>query len=309
MILGTVLGKTPNAYGWVRVNCPVCDTRKGSPDHRASLGYRPKTGGFKCFRCGVRGRLSGKGYVLPTSPEAEADKPKVELGDFAEYHPLWTKDAQRSEALQEPMGFLRRRGITRRHQAAAQMHAAVTGRYGGRVLVPHLDEHGEWWGFTARAYRQISEREPKVLYPAGMDRTRMYNEHVLFDSSTTPVMLVEGCLDAAWYLPLCVAALGKPTSAHLDTLSRAARPVVVCLDGDAWEEGRALAYKLRLRGVPAGFVRLPAGEDPNSVDPNWLRDQVAQAHTGEPCTTSSRSTPSPTSSTELAAAATTRSAG
>lgn len=289
-ILGAVIGQRVSTTGWVRINCPVCLDRKGSPDRRGSLGYRPKTGGFRCFRCGVRGRMEGKGYVLPEEADDPDDAPKVDLGDRSDYFPLWTDSGVAAESLAPAREFLQARGITRAFQTEANIHAAVSGKYAGRIIVPHEDEDGSWWGFTARLWHNPpKDGPPKVLYPPAMDRSRMYNEHVLFESSDVPVMLVEGCLDASWYLPLCVAALGKPTADHFETLCHARRPVIVCLDGDAWEEGRALAYRLRLRGVRAGWVRLPAGEDPNSVDPTWLRDRVAEADTGEPCTPSSHS--------------------
>ena len=41
--------------------------------------------------------------------------------------------------------------------------------------------------------------------------------------------------------------------------------------GDAWEEGWALAMRLRLHGMRAGSVRLPPRKDPDQVDPAWLR--------------------------------------
>lgn len=281
-ILAAVMGQRVSSTGWVRMACPVCPKRKGSKDKRVSFGYRPKTGGFRCFRCGVAGRMQGEGYVLPEQADAEEPTPEVDLSERPRFHPLWTEDNWHAESLAPARQFLRNRGINRTHMHAAHMHAAIAGKYAGRVIVPHEDEHGVWWGFTSRMWSNPVTDEfgwtpPKVLYPPRMDRTRMYNEHVLRIVTDEPVMLVEGCLDAAWYLPHCIAALGKPTAAHFDTLCDAQRPVVICLDGDAWEEGRALSYRLRLRGVRASFVRLPAGEDPNSVNPTKLREQVAAA--------------------------------
>jgi len=294
-ILAAVQGQRVSSTGWVRINCPVCIDRKGSPDRRQSFGFRPATGGFRCFRCGARGRMQGEGYALPEEIDKGEDRPRVVLGDTSDYFQLGTDQGWRSESLAPAREFLLRRGIEREHMQAADMRAAVAGKYAGRIIVPHFDALGSWWGFTARLWTNPpKDGPPKVLYPPSMDRSKLYNEHVLFDASTVPVMLVEGCLDAAWYLPLCVAALGKPTRDHFETLCSARRPIVICLDGDAWEEGRALAYRLRLRGVRAGFVQLPAGEDPNSINPTMLREQVAAAELGEPCKTSNHSPPSPT---------------
>ena len=72
-----------------------------------------------------------------------------------------------------------------------------------------------------------------------------------------------------------VACLGKPNEAHLALLQEARRPVVVVLDGDAWEEGEALSLRLRFEGLRAGFVRLPPKTDPDEVSPalvwDWAR--------------------------------------
>jgi hypothetical protein len=277
MILGAVIGRTPNATGWVRINCPVCQSRKGTPDRRVSFGYRPKTGGFKCFRCGVRGRMEGDGYVLPEVADAEQPPDEVDLTARADFYPLWDRNGWTSLSLAPAREYMLNRGITREHMRRADVHAAVGGKYADRVIVPHKDRTDRWWGFTSRLiFNPPKDGPPKVLYPKGMDRSRMYNDQALDLVTDTPVLLVEGCLDAIWYLPDAVAALGKPTAAHFGALELCRRPLVICLDGDAWEEGRALAKRLQLRGVAAASVRLPPTEDPQSIDPDWLRAQAEE---------------------------------
>ena len=279
MILGAVIGRAPNATGWVRINCPVCQSRKGTPDRRVSFGYRPKTGGYKCFRCEVRGRMEGDGYVLPEeADDDDTDSPLVDLTDRADFFPLWNRNGWTSLSLAPVRDYMLGRGITREQMQRADVHAAVGGKYAERVIVPHKDQHDRWWGFTSRLiFNPPKDGPPKVLYPKGMDRARMYNDQALDLVTDEPVMLVEGCLDAIWYLPNVVAALGKPTHAHFAALALCRRPIVICLDGDAWEEGRALASRLQLRGVAASFVQLPPTEDPQSVDPDWLRAQVEES--------------------------------
>lgn len=307
LIVGACIGGTPNSEGFVRVNCPVCPSRYGKPDSHHSLGFRSRTGGFRCFRCHVNGRIQGGNYIPPEEADAHIEeKPKVII-DRSSFFSLWQGDLLTSPVLADARRFLKDRGIHENHWETADIHAATTGKYANRVIVPHRDENGEWWGFTSRKHptttmwglveNSLTGRDddsPKVLYPKNMERTRMYNDQVLQVETDKPAMVVEGCLDAVWYLPDAVAALGKPTKSHFDSLVSAKRPIVFCLDGDAWEEGRAFAYRLRLRNCRAGFVKLPALNDPNSVDPNWLRDQVANADIGEPCRPSNHS---PASST------------
>jgi len=279
LILGACAGGRPNHAGFVRVNCPVCPSRIGKADDDVSLGYRPKTGGFRCFKCGVNGRMQGEGYVLPEQAEAEQpDVPPV-LIPRDDFFPIWDNNGWDAFSLSAARVYLERRGFTREHMTIADIHVAVAGKYQGRVILPHKDEEDHWWGFTSRSYLPSLEKSgaPKVLYPKNMDRSRLYNDQILQDVTDVPAMVVEGCLDAVWYLPLCVAALGKPTHAHFELLCSANRPIVFCLDGDAWESGRALMMRMKLRGRRAAYVKLPPGEDPNSVDPAWLRGEVAAA--------------------------------
>ena len=297
IILAYVSGKRVNSAGWIRANCPICPTRGEGPDKRQSFGFRQATGGFRCFRCGVNGRCQGSGFISPELADKVEDgeeKPKVTV-PFDDFFPLWTEDGCNSNALEDHRWFLNNRGIHREHWEAAKIHGCISGRYYGRIIVPHIDADGEWWGFTSRtvpvnpnnpnsiilaALMQPEDNPkfvpPKVLYPKHMDRTKLYNEQALLVDTDDPVMLVEGCLDAAWYLPHAVAALGKPTPAHTVKLAATKRPLVICLDGDAWLDGRLLSQKLRLHGVRAGYVRLPPNSDPNSVSPDWLKKQVEQ---------------------------------
>lgn len=265
-ILANVIGEEPNSQGWVRINCPVCPEKKGGIDTRRSLGYRPVTGGFKCFRCGVSGRMQGEGYVLPEKADA-GEKEPVDLSARDDMFRLWD-DSWDAESMRGARAFMQGRGFSRRDMRRADVHVDIARH---RVVVPHKDFDGEWWGYSARTY--VGDI-PKLLYPPAMNRDRMFNEHVLFTETPEPVLLMEGCLDTLWYLPRAIAALGKPTDAHFETLLEARRPIAICLDGDAWEEGHALSMRLRLRGVEAFNVRLPAGEDPNTVDPKWLLESA-----------------------------------
>ena len=260
-----------NASGWVRVDCPFCDTRGKSPDTKRSFAFNTATNGFVCNRCRIKGRSGGAVSVGSTS----VSKPQKIRAD--EFHPLWLSEVSTSQAAVPAMEFLIRRGFTLSDVRAADVRVSFTGRYAGRVVVPHKDFDGSWWGFTARCWvDRPAEGVPKVLYPSGMDRSRLYNEHVLQIPTMNPCLVVEGVLDAVWYLPDVVASLGKPTEEHMSKFVDARRPLVFCLDGDAWEDGRAWTQRLRIRGVSAGFVRLPPKQDPNSVEPGWLLRRVRE---------------------------------
>jgi hypothetical protein len=122
---------------------------------------------------------------------------------------------------------------------------------------------------------------PKVAYPSGMTRDQLYNEAALEADTTSPLMVVEGVIDSARYLPDVVACLGKPSRVFFDLVlstfrknGRKLRPIVFCLDGDALILAKYMARRLMKRGILCGFVKIPAGLDPDTVNPEWLRREV-----------------------------------
>ena len=82
-------------------------------------------------------------------------------------------------------------------------------------------------------------------------------------------------MDALPHWPHAVAVLGKPSEAHLGLLAAAKRPVVMCLDADAWRTGVGVMQRLRLRGVEAHYLELPPGRDPGEMT---TEDLLSRAH-------------------------------
>jgi DNA primase len=89
-----------------------------------------------------------------------------------------------------------------------------------------------------------------------------------------PLFIVEGAFDALALWPDGLALLGKPSPPQIELLVECSRPVVVVLDGDAWEEGWALAQRIRFRGKRAGSIRLPPCTDPDEVPRQWLDEEA-----------------------------------
>ena len=269
---------TKNGAGYYKINCPLCPMvlAKGTEDRDVSMGVHAETGGFKCFRCLKTGYIDSAHLSRATNvaPE-EKRKVRLESDDFV---PLWSKEGTESYSLRPAYSFLFDRGFSMADIHRAFMHGCSCGYYAGRVIVPHTHDTGEVWGFSSRLWtRNPPEGVPKTLYPPGMDRDILYNEQALYIETDVPCMVVEGAMDSTWYLPHAVACLGKPTSAHFDKFLLARRPLVFCLDGDAWRTAKALHFKMRMRKRPSGWLKLPAKQDPQSVDPVELWGQVTKA--------------------------------
>jgi hypothetical protein len=101
----------------------------------------------------------------------------------------------------------------------------------------------------------------------------LYNHKALHLEADGPAMVVEGVFDALPYWPNAAAMLGKPSIWQVQAMSCSSRPVVVVMDGDAHEEGWALAQVLRFNGIDAKALRLPPKTDPND-DPTWVKEEI-----------------------------------
>lgn len=281
---------TTNGKGWIRVNCPLCEDRTGDRDKRLSMGLNTATAGFVCHRCQATGMIPEHlRDLIPFHPEDDGEFDDG-MGEKVEEE-RWIQPAEgfveifsdmNAESItlkparayllgtgMQPSGFMAR-GLNLDVCKAARVGTALSGYLGGRIIVPFLDHDPKdpWLGWVARDY--IGEQEPRYRYPKGMRRDRLWNERQLFIETDEPVFVVEGVLDALPFWPNAVAFLGKPTKKHRPILLEAKRPVVIALDGDAWEEGWALAQMLRFLGIHATSVKLPPKLDPATVSKEWL---------------------------------------
>lgn len=274
----TALASAKRAHGgWWRTNCPYCLNETGKTDKRQSLGIKPAIAFFMCFKCGVRGRLRDVPddvLVLEAKlAKQNADVVQPIKGPPDGYEPIADEEAWTSIFLETPRKYLQARGVTREIAKAAKIGICDQGRLAQRIVVPVLDvDRTTWLGYSARDW--TNKQDPRYRYPKGMARgVLLYNWAAIYEVTDVPLIFVEGVFDALPYFPDSSASLGKPGDYHRRLLLDARRPIAVCLDGDAWEEGWALAEYLRLNDKTAGAVRLPPATDPNSVDHNWLREE------------------------------------
>jgi DNA primase len=274
LVAGALLDAIPSANGWWRTNCPFCSSTLGKPDRKRSFGVFVQTGGYHCFRCGMSGRAQNLAL-----PESLADAPPVPIEAMDPppgFLALASHEGETALCLEPARRYLRGRGIDERLWRDAGIGACATGRYADRVVVPIMADDGTWAGWVARTWNKQAERT--YLYPRGMQRgDLLYRHSILRERTTAPAMVVEGVFDVLALWPNAVALLGKPSGSQVEALVASNRPVVIVLDGDAWEEGRMLALKLRFRGQHAGSVRLPPRIDPDEVPLAWLHEEARRA--------------------------------
>lgn len=255
---------------WRRGICMACELRSGKPDRRGSFSFNTLTGWYRCFKCGLAGRVNG----YEGEDFDRGDTPRVHIQPPEGFLELCRGEGATALSLDPARRYLRKRGlIDEALWKEAHIGACLEGKFACRVVVPVLSPDGVWIGHVGRSWRKDSTLP--YLYPKGMNRRDVvYNHAALLRETAVPVFVVEGVMDALALWPDAVAVLGKPSDPQVFALVDSPRPVVVCLDGDAWAEGEALAMRLRLEGQRAGSITLPPKKDPDEVERSWLDEEA-----------------------------------
>jgi DNA primase len=137
---------------------------------------------------------------------------------------------------------------------------AMDGEYGGRIIVPSYDLEGKLNYFVSRSWDKYSKF--KYKNPVAPKELLIFNEsRINWDED---IYLVEGVFDG-FFVPNSIPLLGKFLSDMLweSLYERAKGRIIICLDGDAWEDAKKIYYKLsggRLYGR-IDIIKLPDDRD------------------------------------------------
>ncbi len=274
-----IAGATGGHSGYYRVNCPACDERVGKPDYKASVSVNLNNGWWRCWRCDWRGRLE-KFDDDDTDWDDDGwedveEEPEIEIEKPSEYYEL----PGTAYVLRPPRQYLQMREVPEVIWKQARLGYAMNGKHRHRIIMPIWRGDGTWVGWVGR---HIGKSPIKYWTAKGMDRRSLfYNDIALGRAGDIPLLVSEGPLDALRHWPDSVSCLGKPTPDHIDRLRKCERPVIMALDGDAWSECYAIAQVLRRRGKQAFALRLPAGEDLDTTDPQLVRSGIRFAMENE----------------------------
>ena len=277
LVSSAVEGKPQSVSGWRRGPCPFCLLKLGKEDRKNCLGVHA-SGAFHCFRCAVRGRLSN--VELPDDEVFDGADDDWTTGEPESFEPIYSGEGLDALCLEPARAYLEKRKIPPRALRWSRVGFCFSGRYRNRVVFPVLRAgDARWRGFVARSILKGAERP--YLYAKDMPRgTYFYGEEFLAEDTATPIVVVEGVIDALALWPDAVAVLGKPSEAQVQKLLAAPRPIAVAFDPDAYGEAQALVSELRIKGQRAGAVRLPLGHDPDEVAPEWLRAEALKSLEG-----------------------------
>jgi DNA primase len=280
-ILVSMLGEPHAHYDnkyQISFDCPVCShdikgLSKGDGKGNLEINYSQHV--FKCWACaetngtqGHLGKLIDKwgskkdkemyNLIRPDDfekKEKKYDKIKLPEGyqKFKDVHPV---HIPRREAY----NYLKSRGITDDMIEQYDIGFTTEGQFAGRIIIPSYDEKGELNYFIARSWSKSS----KVKYknPALPKETLIFNESRI--DWNKDVWIVEGVFDGL-FVPNSIPLLGKYVSDLLweKLYDKCKGRIIICLDGDAWEDAKKIYYKLsggRLYGK-IDIIKLPLDKD------------------------------------------------
>ena len=278
-LLTDFLGNPKQHYeskGQISFDCPVCADEKGldSGDGKGNLEINYTRHVYKCWACsethGTHGPL-GKlfdGYATKAQkklynlvkPEElkqeEKKRPKLRLPEgfmtFEDSNPRFIPHI-------EAYKYLTSRGVTDEIIKKYKIGYTVTGDFAYRIIVPSYSSEGQLNYYVARAW---TAKKMKYKNPAVPKDEIIFNEGLI--DWNKDIYLVEGAFDS-FFLDNPLVMLGKKMSKLIfeNLYNRANANIVICCDGDAWDDGLRIYNELnggRLYNK-IKIVKLPKDKD------------------------------------------------
>jgi DNA primase len=278
-LLTDVLGEPKNHYeskAQISFDCPVCAAEKGleDGDGKGNLEINYSIHVYKCWACGDTygthgplGKLFDKWGTKKQKKLYDLVKPE-ELKE-EEKKRVWLKLPEGFTKFKdsnpkfiphiEAYNYLKQRGITDEIIEKYKIGYTVKGDFAYRIIVPSYDTDGRLNYFVARAW---VPKKMKYKNPTAQKDEIIFNEGVIDWSKD--IFLCEGVFDS-FFLDNPLVMLGKKLSklAFSTIYDKAQSNVIICTDGDAWDDGLRIYHELnggRLYNK-IKIVKLPKDKD------------------------------------------------
>ena len=254
-LLEEVLGDHGLHYpnrGQISFNCPVCDD--GRNKHNLEVNYIDNV--YKCWACGdsenthgALGRIFDK-YgnkkqkklynVLKPETVVKRERKKKTL-KLPESFTLFKDSSPVYPVRRQAINYLKSRGITDEMIERFGIGFCDKGDHVGRIVIPSYDKKGELNYYIARSWNPTSKA--KYKNPEAEKDKIIFWENLI--DWKKDVYLVEGAFDGL-FLDNPIPMLGKHMSELLfETIYKNAKAnVIICLDGDAWQNAVKLYHEL-----------------------------------------------------------------
>jgi len=272
-LLTDILGDPKKVYEnktQVSFNCPVCDEGKKKGNFEVNIDK----GVYHCWSCGDSEGTHGplgkffdkfgtkkqkKLYSLIKPEESLQSEKKFKKLKLPQSYIRFTDSNPKYPVYREAYNYLKSRGITDEIIEKYQIGFCDKGECIGRIIVPSYDLQGDLnyyvarsWGKTKLKYKNPESEKDKIIF----------NEHLI--NWEEDIYLVEGVFDA-FFLPNPIPLLGKYLSNLLfeSLYNKAKKNIIICLDGDAWENATKLYHELNggLLYQRIQIVKLPIDKD------------------------------------------------
>lgn len=239
--------------GQISLNCPICD--EGRNKHNLEVNYFNDV--YHCWSCGdsegTHGSLGKlfdkfgnkkqkKLYKIfkpdDTEKKVRIKKPKAVLPDnftlFKDSHPVYPIRRQ-------AYNYLKSRGITDEIIEKFGIGFCDKGSHTGRIIIPSYDVKGDLNYYVGRSWDPHSRA--KYRNPEAEKDQIIFWENLI--DWNKDIYLVEGAFDGM-FLDNPVVMLGKHMSELMfdKIYNNAKGNVIICLDGDAWDNAVKLYHEL-----------------------------------------------------------------
>ncbi len=286
-LLEEVLGDHGLHYpnrGQISFNCPVCDD--GRNKHNMEVNYIDNV--YKCWSCGdsegthgALGRIFDK-YgnkkqkklynVLKPETVVKREKKKKTM-KLPEGFTLFKDSSPVYPVRRQAMNYLKNRGITDEMIEKFGIGFCDKGDHAGRIVIPSYNTKGELNYYIARSWNPMSRA--KYKNPEAEKDKIIFWENLI--DWKKDVYLVEGAFDGL-FLDNPIPMLGKHMSELLfETIYKNAKAnVIICLDGDAWQNAVKLYHELNGGELyqKIKILKLPMDQDvcdlKGQIDPYYV---------------------------------------
>ena len=279
-LLHEVLGEENSHYpnkGQMSFDCPVCSYDIKGLNHgdgKGNFEVNYYMGVYKCWSCSESmdthgsinklfnkwgNRRSRETWKLIGGDFIKKTERKYKKVKLPQEYILFEDGIKLSIPYKEAYNYLIKRGLNDKIIDKYKIGYITEGQYTGRIIVPSYDKDNKLNYFVSRSY--VGHKN-KYKNPEAEKDKIIFNEHLI--NWDKDVYLVEGVFDM-FFVDNAIPVLGKSVSEKLWTMlyDKTQKNIIICLDGDAWEDAKKLYRKLeggRLTGK-VKLIKLPIDKD------------------------------------------------
>lgn len=251
----------------IRFNCPYCVEIGKLPDRKFHLYININKGVGHCFRCGKNlyfNRDYFTNFEVRKNENLKSNINKSSLPIIPESISIF--DTPAYDFLKYKLSHLLDINTINYLISLYDMKLCIDKRFKhlyNRIMIP-IKFNNSIVGFQ---FRSIYGEEPKYLTLSYKDyRVKDYIFNFDNVKSLDKVIICEGIFDVLPLFDIAVAVFGKEvTNKQLKLLEDYFNEVIICFDGDAYDDAVKLAHKIVNNFDNVRVIKLPKDKDPGDL--------------------------------------------